>query len=200
MNATSRQRLLPSTVGAKCVRGFRFPAHLQALQAAVLRLTDDPDCNRLVVEMPLRHGKSYYCSHLFPACYLLTRPSRQVIIATYAKDFSGEWSRKVQGTIRDYGARLTGVTLGRVHRQDHTTFANLMKGGAEGGCLRTASPGSGIAGKGADLIVIDDLVKDMAEAANPARRARLTTWVNSELLARLEPEGKVLAVMSRRHP
>jgi hypothetical protein len=193
-------RLLPSTVGTRCVRGFAFPEHLRTLEAACLRLIDDPDCNRLIVEMPLRHGKSWFCTHAFVAWYLLTRPSHQVIIATYGRDFSGEWARKIQGTIRDYGRRLTGVTLGRVSRQDHTTFTNLKKGGQEGGCLRTASPGSGIAGKGAHLIVADDLVKDMREAANPSRRHTLTTWVNSELLARLEPGGKVLAVMSRRHP
>lgn len=193
-------RLLPSTVGRRCVRGFAFPEHLQALERHCLRLIDDPDYNRLIVEMPIRHGKSWYCSHAFAAWYLLTRPSHQVIIATYGRDFSGEWARKIQNTIRDYGRRLTGVTLGRVSRQDHTTFTNLMKGNSEGGCLRTASPGSGIAGKGAHLIIADDLVKDMREAANPSRRNALTTWVNSELLARLEPGGKVLAVMSRRHP
>lgn len=193
-------RLLPSTVGKRCIRGFAFPAHLQALEQHCLRLIDDPSYNRLIVEMPLRHGKSWYCTHAFVAWYLLTRPSHQVLIATYGRDFSGEWARKVQGTIRDYGRRLTGVTLGRVTRQDHTTFTNVRKGNSEGGCLRTASPGSGIAGKGAHLIVPDDLVRDMREAANPARRNALTTWVNSELLPRLEPGGKVLAVMSRRHP
>lgn len=188
-------RFLPSTLGKRTVRGFKFPRHLQILEESCLRLIDDPSFNRLIIEMPVRHGKSWFCSHVFPAWYLLTRPRRQVIIATYGKDFSNEWSRKVQGTIRDYGRRLTGVALGDRVRQDHATLAAPY-----GGQLRTAAPGAGVAGKPADLLCLDDLVKDMREVASPARRHTLSTWVNSELLPRLEPDGKVLAVMSRRHP
>jgi hypothetical protein len=185
---------LPSTLGERTVRGWRLPPHLAALESFCMRLIDDPAVNRGVVALPLRHGKSWYCSHVLPAWYLLTRPHAKVILAGYEKGFVNEWAVKVRETIRRYGERLAGVRLGSIQRQDHFTLA------AHGGELRTASPGSGVAGKGADLIIPDDLVKDMTEAANPARRHSLTTWVNAELLARLEPGGKVLAVMSRRHP
>lgn len=190
--------LLPSVVGRKCMRDFAFPPHLQALERACLRLVDDPGFNRLLVEMPVRHGKSVYCSWAFATWYLLTRPSRQLIITTYGKSFSAEWSRKIQNTVRDYGKRLTGVTLGRTKREDFADFV-VTCGSGGGGSLRTASPGTAIAGKGADLILVDDLVKDVREAVSPTRRASLDRWVNSELLTRLEPGGKLLCVMSRRH-
>lgn len=193
------RRLLPSDVGRLCMRNWRFPRHLQRLEAECLRLLDDPECNRLLVSQPMRHGKSFYAVWAFVVAYLLSRPSHQVIIATYGKSFSGEWSRKIQNTIRDYGRRLTGVTLGRTKREDFADFA-VANGDGGGGTLRTASPGTAIAGKGAHLIVADDLVRDMKEAASPSRRNALTTWVNSELLSRLEPGGKVLSIMSRRHP
>jgi predicted phage terminase large subunit-like protein len=193
-------RLLPSTLGRMTIRQWAFPRHLRLLEAACLRLVDDPARSRLLVEMPVRHGKSWYCSHVLPAWYLLTRPSRQLILATYGRDFSSEWTGKVKDTVLDYGPRLTGVTLGSVKRKDHTTFVNVARGGVKGGALRTASPGTKIAGKGAHLIVCDDLVSDWREAASPARRRSLTTWVDSELFSRLEPDGKVLAVMSCRHP
>lgn len=189
---------LPSDVGRLCMRDWTFPRHLQALQSAVLRLIDDPGCNRLLVEMPVRHGKSYYAVWAFVTWYLLTRPHRNVILSTYGKEFSGEWSRKVQNTIRDYGRRLTGVIPGRTQKQDFADF-RTADGGGGGGSLRTASPGTGIAGKGCDLLVIDDLVKDVKEAVSPTRRNSLDRWVNSELLTRLEPDGKTLAIMSRRH-
>lgn len=164
------------------------------LEREVLRLFDDPTFNRLVVELPVRHGKSTYCSWLVPAWYLMTHPGRKVILAGYEKEFANEWAVKVQRVIAEFGERIAGVTLGSIKRQDHFTLAP-----PHGGELRTASPGSGCAGRGADLIVPDDLVKDAREAANPSRRHALTTWVNSELLTRLEPGGKVLGVMSRRH-
>jgi hypothetical protein len=192
-------RLLPSDVGRMTMRGWRFPQHLRRLEAECLSLLDDPEHNRQLVQMPLRHGKSFYAVWAFVTAYLLSRPSHQVIVATYGKNFSGEWSRKIQNTVRDYGRRLTGVSLGRTRREDFADFAVVGRDGG-GGTLRTASPGMAIAGKGAHLIVCDDLVRDMKEAASPSRRNALTTWVNAELLARLEPGGKALAIMSRRHP
>jgi hypothetical protein len=164
---------LPSDLGRLTMRGFRFPRHLRALQAAVMRLMTEDDFNRLVVELPVRHGKSVFCSHVFLAWYLLAYPHDSVILATYQTRFSEEWSHKVSETIRQHGERLAGVTT---------------------------SPGAGAAGKGANLILCDDLIKDMKEAANPARRHSLSTWFGSELMTRLEPRGKILMVMSRRHP
>lgn len=187
-------RLLPSTVGKLTARWWRFPGHLRALESQVMRLVDEPDYNRLVVAIPVRHGKSSFCSWAFPAWYLLTHPNRKIILASYEKKHANEWAVKVRNTIAAYGSRLTGVTLGDVQTQEFFTLAPPYSGE-----LRTASPGSGVAGKGADLIIPDDLIKDAREAANPARRHAMMTWVNSELLTRLEPAGKVLAVMSRRH-
>jgi hypothetical protein len=188
-------RLLPSLLGAKTLRHWRFPCHLRTLEQHCLRLADDPTYNRLVVEIPVRHGKSWYCSWMLPAWYLLTRPSRRVILASYEKEFANEWAVKVQHTIEQYGERLTGVSLGGIRKQEHFTLAAPYAGE-----LRTASPGSGVAGKGADLIVMDDLVKDARKAASASQRHALSTWVNSELMTRLEPDGKAMAVMSRRHP
>lgn len=195
MPSTPRPDFLPSDVGRLTMRGWKFPPHLQALQSAVMRLMTDDECNRLVVSMAVRHGKTTYCTWAFLTWYLLSHPNRQVILATFGKDFSNEWSQRIQATIRDYGSRLTGVTLGDRRRQDYFTLARPF-----GGQLRTAAPGAFIAGRGAHLILCDDLVADVREAASASRRHTLTTWVNSELLSRLEPGGKVLAVMSRRHP
>jgi hypothetical protein len=60
--------------------------------------------------------------------------------------------------------------------------------------------GGSLAGTGAHLIVADDLVKEMAEVATEEARATLHQRFHSELLTRLEPGGKCIIVMSRRHP
>src|SRR4051812_31330535 len=71
----------PSDLAARAVPGWRFPAHLAALESFCLRLIDDPSFNRAVVEVPVRHGKSWYCSWVFPAWYLLRYPHNKVILA-----------------------------------------------------------------------------------------------------------------------
>jgi predicted phage terminase large subunit-like protein len=187
-------RFLPSDVGRLTARWWRFPRHLRAVESQAMRLVDDPEYNRAVVSLAVRHGKSSYCSWAFPVWYLLTHPNRKIILASYDKKHANEWAVKVRNTIAAYGRRLTGVGLGDVQTQEYFTLAPPHTGE-----LRTTSPGSGVAGKGAHLIIPDDLIKDAKEAANPSRRHALTTWVNSELLTRLEPGGKVLAVLSRRH-
>lgn len=175
--------------------GWKFPRHLRVLEGHVLRLLTDPDYNRLIVELPVRHGKSLYCVWAFLTWYLLNFPDRSAIVATYQQRFSGEWSHKVRRTVEDYGGRLTGVGVGGIATREHWTLSHPYAGQ-----LRTGSPRAGIAGKGADLIVADDLVANQQEAASPTRRDSLSTWFNAELLSRLEPGGKLLMVMSRRHP
>lgn len=177
-------------------RSWLYPLHLQRLEAACLRLVTDPNYNRLIVEMPVRHGKSEFCSKLFPAWFLMLFPERNCILATHGADFSAEFGYKIRSLIRDYGPRLTGVRLDPDFRsRDHFRLAPPHTGQ-----LRTASPGSSIAGRGAHLLIGDDLVKDQQEAASPARRESLWRWFQGEALTRLEPGGKVLLVMSRRHP
>lgn len=182
-------------MASQVMQGWRFPRHLRALQAACLRLVTDPDFNRLIVELPVRHGKSLYCTWALPAWHLMQYPQRSVIVATYAANFSEEWSDKIQSTVSEHGPHFSGVGLGRIRTRSHWTLSAPWRGQ-----LRTASPSAGIAGKGASLIIADDLVKDMKEVVSVTRRNSLSTWFAAELESRLEPGGKMLLVMSRRHP
>lgn len=58
----------------------------------------------------------------------------------------------------------------------------------------------GLAGKGAHLIICDDPIKEMSEVATEEARDRIHERFHSEVLNRLEPGGKILVIMSRRHP
>lgn len=159
-----------------------------------MRLMTDPTFNRLVVELPVRHGKSTMCSYLLPAWFSMMFPDRSTILATHTAELSDEFGHRVRQCVADYGRRIAGVTLDPAFKaRDHfVTHA--------GGHFRTSSPGSSVAGKGAHLLIGDDLVKDAASAASPGCRRKLATWFNSEAMTRLEPGGKVVLVMSRRHP
>jgi hypothetical protein len=64
----------------------------------------------------------------------------------------------------------------------------------------TAGVGGPITGRGANLLIIDDPVKDQAEADSPATRRRLWRWWTGTARTRLEPGGAVILVMTRWHP
>ena len=59
--------------------------------------------------------------------------------------------------------------------------------------------GGSITGKGADLLIIDDPIKNSAEAASLNLRDKLWDWFNSTAMTRLEPGGIVIVVMTRWH-
>jgi hypothetical protein len=71
--------------------------------------------------------------------------------------------------------------------------------GRAGGLLATGI-NSGVTGFGADLLVIDDPVKDAQEADSAAHRRRVITEYRSTLATRVHPGGSVLLVMTRWHP
>lgn len=117
------------------------------------------------------------------------------MLATYSKRLSDSFSHQARCLVRDYGPRLTGVRIDPAFRaRDHWKLDGRQ------GEMHSCSSYGAVAGKGAHLLIIDDLIRDNIEAANPDLRDKLWTWINSELMTRLEPDGKVLCVMSRRHP
>ena len=56
-----------------------------------------------------------------------------------------------------------------------------------------------MAGRGASLICVDDVLKDQTEAASPTIRNGINTWFHAELLTRANPGCKTVICMSRRH-
>lgn len=187
--------LLPSTLGRLAYPGYQFPAHLQVLQAAVMETMFSPGKNRLIIQMPVRHGKSHYCSYLLPAWCLITMVGFRVLLLSYGESLALEWGAQVLPLVNEWGPPLTGVEVnpdfaGRQFfrmRGSRGTFSGLGVGGS-------------LAGRGADLIVADDVVKDQASAQSPTQRDKLFSTFWSEIMSRLEPDGKCIVVMSRRHP
>lgn len=146
----------------------------------------------MLVEMPPRHGKSELASHWFPVWYLSLFPENRVILCSYEADFAATWGAKVRDTISEHGSKL-GLSLTR----DSTARNrwNLTSGGG----MITAGVRGPITGKGGDLVVVDDPVKNFEEAYSPTIRQRTWDWWTSTLRTRLEPDAVVVVVMTRWH-
>jgi len=117
-------------------------------------------------------------------------------VVSYGGQFASEWSTRIRDLVGEWGPQLTGVGLdptyaSRSHFRLTPPFTGELRGLGIGGSL---------AGTGAHLIVGDDLVKEFSEVATEEARQRLYERFHGELLTRLEPGGKCLIVMSRRHP
>jgi predicted phage terminase large subunit-like protein len=68
-----------------------------------------------------------------------------------------------------------------------------------GGVVRSVGVGAGIAGFGAGLVVIDDPVRNRADAESQTYRDRVWEWFSDDIYTRLEPEGSIILIQTRWH-
>lgn len=169
---------------------WRRAPHLQMLAATVTDTIEHGGA--LIVSMPPRHGKSWFTSRYLPAWYLDRHPDRRVVLAAYAATFAGQWGRDVRNLLREHHERLNvQLAADSTSRSDWATTA--------GGGMLTVGVGGPITGRGANLLLIDDPVKNAAEAYSPTIRESVWDWWTTTARTRLEPGGAMILVMTRWH-
>lgn len=171
------------------------PRHLQILSQLLTEcaLGVLPGGKRfLLVEMPPRHGKSVLVSHWFPVWFLSHWPDKRVVLASYEADFAASWGRRVRNSLQEYADDLD------VAITDDSAAADRWEL-TEGGGMVCAGAGGSITGRGADLLIVDDPVKNQEEAYSETYRRRTWEWWQSTALTRLEPGGCVVIVQTRWH-
>ena len=141
---------------------------------------------RLIVFMPPRFGKSELVSRQLPGYYLGKYPDRWVGLSSYGAELAETLSDEARQNMIAAGY---AVNL-RVASKRH------WKTVGQGGCW-AAGVGGPILGKGAHLAIIDDPIKNEAEAKSETERRTKKDWYKSTLSSRLEP-GAALVVMQQR--
>ncbi len=89
---------------------------------------------------------------------------------------------------------LFGIKLNPANRKAGS-FSFLNHNGG----LTAVGVGGALTGMGADLLIIDDPVKNDAEANSSVQREKIWDWFNATALTRLEPDGICILVMTRWH-
>jgi predicted phage terminase large subunit-like protein len=115
-----------------------------------------------------------------------------VILTSYEADFAASWGRKVRDVITESGQDYFGIRL----RADSSAADRWDLADHQGG-MTTAGVGGPITGKGADLLICDDPIKNAEEANSPTIRQRHKDWWRSTAYTRLEP-GAAAVVMCTR--
>lgn len=144
-------------------------------------------CKRLMIFMPPRHSKSETVTVRYGAYRLEQNPKLNVILGCYNQKLANRFSRK---TLRIAKQRMALSTDRKAVEEWETAI---------GGGFRAVGVGGGITGFGADLIMIDDPVKNREEAESETYRERCWEWFNDDLYTRLEPGGAIVLTMTRWH-
>lgn len=150
---------------------------------------------RLIISMPPRHGKSELASRRFPAWFMGKDPYRQVIFATYNAELAGGFGRSVREVMRM--PAFQQVFPGCKLRTGSQSADRLET--EEGGVAGFVGVGGGLTGKGADLLIIDDPIKDREEADSKRERDKLWEWFTQVAMTRLMDGGRVVIIMTRWH-
>jgi predicted phage terminase large subunit-like protein len=148
----------------------------------------------LILQMPPQHGKSMTTTETLPSWYLGKYPQKRVIEISYNEDFAQLFGRRNRNKLKQFGESLFNVKLAAKPNSD-TEFEldNNIGGMISRGVL------SGVTGRPADLMIIDDPVKNRQEAESETYRNRVwDEWLNS-FKTRLAAGAKVIVIMTRWH-
>lgn len=182
---------------AEAISGGRWKRapHLQVLSDALVDAAMGRR-RRLIVSMPPRHGKSEMASKHAPAWFLEVFPHRRVLLASYEATIAAQFGRAARDLVID-AARLKPDTSRARVRSDVSAADDW--GTTQRGGMATAGVGGPLTGKGADLLIIDDPIKNAEEAASPTMREKVWNWWKTTARTRLEPGSAAVVVMTRWH-
>lgn len=159
----------------------------------------------LIVEVTAQHGKSTLVSRIFPSWVLGKLPDVNVMLATYAADFSADHSKAVRQIIDgDRFSALFGGKSGQRMQPIELSGDSFAKGNwslAEpyrGGMLAIGVEG-GATGRPAKLIIIDDPFKNREEANSPAERRKRLRWMTSSIMTRIKKGTAIVLIHTRWH-
>jgi predicted phage terminase large subunit-like protein len=155
-------------------------------------------CKRLIINMPPRHSKSELTSIRLPAYFLGHHPNKKVILASHTADLTVGWGRKTRDLVssEEYQQVFPGTLLKADSKAAGRWDTN------KGGEYYAVGVGGALAGRGADLLIVDDPHSEQDAVTgdfNPDVWEKTWEWFNTGPRQRLQPGGVICVVMTRWH-
>ena len=142
---------------------------------------------RVVVSVPVRHGKTFLVSHAL-AWMIATKPETTCAYLTYSQKLSDRFSRKIRNLAESCGVQL---------KDDHNRIEEWRT--TKDGGLLSSAVGGPITGYGADVIIVDDPMKGRETAESEGERDRAWDWLTDDVYTRLQPNASMFVVAARWH-
>ena len=173
--------------------GFKVGPHHRKL-AKIFTDVVEGRKKRVIINIAPRMGKSEFSSYLFPAYFLGKYPEKKIIMGTHTAGLSEDFGRRIRNLVdsEEYHEVFPNTLIA-----DDQKAAGKWSTSA-GGQYYAAGVGGALAGRGADLFVIDDPHSEQDVKAN-SRLAFDTAWAwfQTGPLQRLMPGGAIIVIMTR---
>lgn len=174
--------------------GYRVNWHHKIIMDK-LEAVERGEIRKLMIFVPPRHGKSEIASINFPAWFFGRNPTKNIIAASYNSDLAVGFGRKARNIVgsAEYKNLFPGVSLAEDSQAAGRWITN------QGGEYTAVGIGGGTTGRGADILLIDDPVKDKQEAESSVIQERNIGWYKSVARTRLSPGGAIVVIQTRWH-
>ncbi|WP_147587004.1 phage terminase large subunit [Enterococcus gallinarum] len=162
---------------------------------------NDNEHDVLVLNMPPRHGKSLTLGR-FVEWVLGNDHSKKIMTGSYNETLSTVFSKNVRNTIQEIKADKDMIVYAdifdaKIKYGDGAMNLWSLEDGYNN--YLATSPTGTATGFGADIIIIDDVIKNADEANNAAVLDKHWEWFVNTMLSRLESNGKIIINMTRWH-
>lgn len=151
----------------------------------------------LIVEMPPRHGKSLTVSQYLPAWFLGRNPTKRVMTVSYQAQLARKFGRRVRNTL--LSPKYHEVFATRLSEDSAAADSFDIAGSDGDGGLDAMGVLGGATGKGAHLLICDDMIRGRQDAESDTIRDNVWDAFTNDLLTRLEPGGAIVLMATRWH-
>lgn len=145
----------------------------------------------LLLSVPPRHGKSYMVTETLPAWFLGNNPKGEVILCSYQSTIAESFSRPVRDKFNEYGKAIFGIGPNKDSQTKEYWETET------GGKCRAAGLDAGITRYGAELFIIDDPIKNAAEASSDVVVKKILAEMGPSVQSRIYPGGKLIVIQTR---
>jgi len=159
--------------------------HLEALLNGKIK--------KLAIITPPRHGKTTLANVMAPAFALGRNPTETIISVSYGSELSETWGRRVRNILSDPAFSEVFPNC-KLSPDSAAAYRFTTTAGGEYSAVGRGGP---VTGRGASLLILDDLIKDSSEANSDATCRGIIEWLQHVAFTRLTPNGRVVAVATR---
>jgi hypothetical protein len=164
------------------------------------------DIKKMLVFMPPQHGKSELTTRRFPSYLLGKDPTRKIVVGSYSATLASSFNRDIQRIIdnEEYSELFPETFLNESNvvsdaKRGFMRNSEIFETVGHRGFVKTVGRGGALTGTPVDIAIIDDPLKDRAEAESHTIRESLWSWYTDVLESRLHNDSQILIILTRWH-
>lgn len=139
--------------------------------------------SKILLGVPSRHGKSTLITKNFISYFLAHYPNEEVILSCYSQGLASEFGGQVKDVLNYYGGlskdNVSLATDSKAKNKFHLNYPHRGK-------MLAVGAGGSILGFGAGLFVVDDPIKNIADAESQVKQQKLKDWFGATAKSRLQ--------------